>query len=98
MLDEIAIAQINTNLELCDSYLLNQSEIDYQNAIGADPQSTCEYWEVTQNVLLERAQFDDSINYSLELCLQLSTVDGCDLSPVPEQVPVVDIPYFGGGL
>lgn len=98
MLDETAIAQINSNLELCDSYLLNQSEIDYQDAIGSNPQSTCEYWSVTQEVLFSRAKTDTSVNNSLDILIELSDIDGCSLSPTVEQVPEVNIPYFGGGL
>lgn len=98
MLDEMAIAQINANLSLCDSYLLNESEINYLNAIGADPKNTCDYWGATQTVLDNRAKTDESINESLALLIELSNLDGCSITLEPEVIPDVDIPYFGGGL
>ena len=98
MLSEAAIVQININLGLCDTYLLNTAEIDYQNALGSDPTSVCEYWDTTQDVLNDRAVTDTTIQTSLEVLLILSGLDGCTITLQTEPIPAVNIPNFGGGL
>lgn len=98
MLSDEAIAQINVNLGLCDTYLLNTSEINLLNALGENPTDVCGYWSTTQTVLNARAETDVTIQQSLEILLVLSNLDSCNLTLQTEPIPDVNIPYFGGGL
>ena len=98
MLTSDQIAQINVNLGLCDTYLLNTSEINLLDAVGVDPVSVCDFWATTQEVLNSRAKTDTTMQQSLEVLLVLSSLDSCTIALQPEPVPDVNIPYFGGGL
>ena len=98
MLSEIAIIEINDLLVLCDSYRLNQSEIDGLNKTGADPASTCQYYDTAQIVLTKRSKYDTTQNNSLEQLEILAGIDGCSITLEPEIIPAVNIPVFGGSL
>lgn len=98
MLSEIAIIQINDLLVLSDSYRMNESEIDLLNKTGADPVTTCEYYDTAQIVLTNRSKFDTTQNNSLEQLQILANIDGCTITLEPEIVPQVNIPVFGGSL
>lgn len=98
MLSEIATININDLLVLSDSYRMNQSEIDGLNKTGADPATTCEYYDTAQIVLTNRSKFDTTQNNSLDQLQVLAKLDGCAIELEPEIIPAVNIPIFGGSL
>lgn len=130
MLTSEDIAQINEILGLCDTYLLNDYEIDLMNKIYvqlglsglvlwsvltsngsgvvvdqnndpvnfATPVTICQYYEITQQVLIFRSKTDSTIQSSISTLEVLAGLDGCTIEPEPAIVVDVDIPYFGGGL
>ena len=98
MLSETAIIEINKILELCDSYYLNQLEINQLNQLGADPTSTCDYYDTAQTTLTNRSKTDTSQNLALEMLLIFADNEGCAITLEPAITPTVYIPVLGGSI
>ncbi len=77
---------------------MNQEEIDFANAINANPEGECECYQFAQKVLLERVAMDSNKRFMLLRLKALAEANGCSLSDKQPVVKPARIPIIGGGL
>lgn len=98
MISEDAQNHIDTILRQSGSDSMTQDEIDFANAINANPESQCDYYKFAQNVLVERASVDSNQKYTLVRLKKLADAAGCSLSDKEPVVRPARILVIGGGF
>tara|TARA_Y100000588_G_scaffold373413_1_gene447224 strand:- start:423 stop:719 length:297 start_codon:yes stop_codon:yes gene_type:complete len=93
-------SQIKTDkiLRNSGSTAMNQDEIDYANALNANPITDCECYQLAQTVLIERVSKDSNKAYTLTRLKKLAEANGCSLSNKQPTLKAARIPIVGGGI
>lgn len=98
MISEDSQICIDNILRNCGSETMQQEEIDFANAINANPEGECECYQFAQKVLLERVSMDSNKRFMLLRLKALAEANGCSLSDKQPVVKPARIPIIGGGL
>jgi hypothetical protein len=101
MLTEENIIDINEILILCGASRLNtEKDVSYLNAIGAEVNSKCDIYKVTQTVLLDRLKNQTGErNYSqLSRLKMLANAADCNIEDKKPEIKKATVPFFGGSL
>ncbi|MCG9699637.1 hypothetical protein L1D19_05760 [Vibrio natriegens] len=98
MISEDSQVRIDNILRNCGSETMQQPEIDFANAINANPEGECECYQFAQKVLLERVAMDSNKRFMLLRLKALAEANGCSLSDKQPVVKPARIPIIGGGL
>ncbi|EHJ9961298.1 hypothetical protein [Vibrio parahaemolyticus] len=98
MISEDSQILIDTILRNCGTESMTQEEIDFANAINADPEGECECYQFSQNVLVERVSQDSNKRFTLVRLKALAEANGCSLTDKKPVVKEARIPIIGGGI
>lgn len=98
MISEGSLIRIDTILRNCGSQSMTQEEVDFANAINANPEGECECYQFAQKVLIERVSQDSNKRFTLVRLKALAEANGCSLSDKQPIVKPARIPIIGGGL
>ncbi|EXJ31222.1 hypothetical protein [Vibrio parahaemolyticus] len=98
MISEDSQILIDTILRNCGTESMTQEEIDFANAINADPKGECECYQFSQNVLVERVSQDSNKRFTLVRLKALAEANGCSLTDKKPVVKEARIPIIGGGI
>ncbi|MFV0448071.1 MAG: hypothetical protein ACK5MF_06370 [Vibrio sp.] len=98
MISEDAQITIDTILRNCGSQSMTQKEIDFANAVNANPDGEEECYQFAQKVLLERVSQDSNKRFMLVRLKALAEANGYSLSDKQPTVKPARIPIIGGGL
>ena len=97
-MNEVAVLEINSILELINSTRLTENEIIRLDKAGEAPVDNCGYYETTATLLGWRMEYDTNASAQFDLMISFASSEGCSI--IKPEVPVVDvnIPMFAGGL
>ena len=98
MISEDSQITIDTILRNCGSQSMTQEEIDFANAVNANPQGEEECYQFAQKVLIERVSMDSNKRFTLTRLKALAEANGYSLSDKQPVVKPARIPIIGGGL
>ncbi|HCG8551672.1 TPA: hypothetical protein ACX3DE_001221 [Vibrio parahaemolyticus] len=98
MISEDSQILIDTILRNCGSEAMLQDEIDFANAVNANPEGECECYQFSQKVLIERVSQDNNKRFTLIRLKALAEANGCSLSDKQPVVKPARIPIIGGGF
>ncbi len=98
MISEDAQITIDKILRNCGSQSMTQEEIDFANAVNADPESEEDCYQFAQKVLIERVSQDSNKRFTLIRLKVLAEANGYSLSDKQPVVKPARIPIIGGGL
>ncbi|MGD1335043.1 hypothetical protein ACP6H1_21750 [Vibrio harveyi] len=93
-------AQIKTDkiLRTCGSTSMTMDEIDFANAINANPEDDCDCYKLAQKVLIGRVSQDSNKSYMLSRLKVLAEANGCSLTNEQPTLKAARIPIVGGGI
>ncbi len=98
MISEDSQILIDTILRNCGTESMTQEEIDFANAINANPEGECECYQFSQSVLVERVSQDSNKRFTLVRLKALAEANGCSLTDKKPVVKEARIPIIGGGI
>ncbi|EOD9553471.1 hypothetical protein [Vibrio parahaemolyticus] len=98
MISEDSQIRIDTILRNCGTESMTQEEIDFANAINANPEGECECYQFSQSVLVERVSQDSNKRFTLIRLKALAEANGCSLTDKKPVVKEARIPIIGGGI
>ena len=93
---DIWVLEVNALLELARSFRMTDDEVKRSESLD-EPIDQAGYYQRAQLVLEWRsANFD--VSAASDLLIQLAKEDGITLERPMLSVPVVNVPFYGGGL
>lgn len=103
MIDDFMISEDSQNsidsiLRNSGSQSMTQDEIDFANAVNANPIGECECYKFAHTVLIERVSMDSNLSYTISRLKKLAEANGCSLSDKQPIVKAARIPIVGGGI